>query len=193
MAERKPVLVVVDVQNGFVTPDSAHVVPVIVDLVRRWHAAGGPVVFTKYNNYPESPYERLIGWYALHQAPETDFVPELDPFITLPRTFVIEKTIYSAFTPAGRALFAEHGFTDLCVCGIATDGCVLKTTLDAFEAGYVPWVLEDACASNATRVPPLEVHRNALQLMSRLVGARQVVRSGEALTVAGLCAEARSA
>ena len=38
MNERKPVLVVVDVQNGFITEHSQPVVPVIVDLVRRWQA-----------------------------------------------------------------------------------------------------------------------------------------------------------
>ena len=43
MSERKPVLVVVDVQNGFITEHSQPVVPVIVDLVRRWQAAHGDV------------------------------------------------------------------------------------------------------------------------------------------------------
>ncbi|WP_280431477.1 isochorismatase family protein [Nocardia brasiliensis] len=38
----------------------------------------------------------------------------------------------------------------LILCGIATDACVLKTALDAFERGYVPWVVRDAVASNAT-------------------------------------------
>ena len=46
MSERKPVLIVVDVQNGFITEDSAPVVPVIVKLVRRWQAAGGPLAAT---------------------------------------------------------------------------------------------------------------------------------------------------
>ena len=32
----KTALVVVDVQNGFVTDNSRHVVPVIADLVDRW-------------------------------------------------------------------------------------------------------------------------------------------------------------
>ena len=46
MSKRRPVLVVVDVQNGFITEDSAPVVPVIVELVGRWQAIGGDVVFT---------------------------------------------------------------------------------------------------------------------------------------------------
>jgi len=57
MSERKPVLVVVDVQNGFITEHSQHVVPVITNLVRRWQAARGDVIFTRYRNYPSSPFE----------------------------------------------------------------------------------------------------------------------------------------
>ena len=184
MKPRKPALLVVDVQNGFVNEDSAHVVPVIVNLVRSWQDADRHVVFTRYHNYPDSPYERLVGWYALHKAPETDLVTDLKPFTSNPRAHVIDKTVYTAFTDEGSRLFMEHGFTDLFICGIATDGCVLKTTLDAFETGYTPWVVADACASNATRVPAQEVHRYALLLASRLVGAGQVIQSGEALQMA---------
>lgn len=176
----KTALIVVDVQNGFVTVDSAPVVPVIVNVVRRWQAAGGYTIFTRYYNYPDSPFERLIGWYGLHGSPETDFVDRLAPFLSDAKAHVIDKTVYTALTDECRQLIADQGFTDLLICGIATDGCVLKTTLDAFEAGYTPWLLADACASNASRVPPQEVHNSALVLASRLVGAGQVIKSGDA-------------
>jgi nicotinamidase-related amidase len=177
----KTALIVVDVQNGFVTDDSAPVVPVIVGVVKRWQAAGGRTLFTRYHNYPDSPFERLIGWYGLHTSPEIDFVDELTPYISDSRSHIVDKTVYTALTDEGRQWISEHGFTDLLICGIATDGCVLKTTLDAFEAGFTPWMLADACASNATRLPPQEVHRSALLLASRLVGAGQVINSGDAL------------
>jgi len=154
---------------------------VITRLVRRWQDAGGHVIFTRYRNYTGSPFERLIGWYGLHEPPDTDLVDGLAPFVNHPRAHVIDKTVYTALTDEGRQLFAEHGFTDLFICGIATDGCVLKTTIDAFEAGYTPWVLADACASNATRVSPEEVHQAAMMLIPRLVGAAQVISVADAL------------
>ncbi len=181
VVECKPVLVVVDVQNGFVTEDSARVVPVIVDLVRRWQSAGGHTIFTRYFNFPNSPFERLIGWYGLHQPPDTDLVDDLASFTSQPNAHVIDKTVYTALTPECCDLIREAKFTDLMICGIATDGCVLKTTLDAFEAGYTPWVLADAVASNATSTAPEEVHRAGLLLASRLVGAQQIITSEEAL------------
>lgn len=105
-----------------------------------------------------------------------------------PNAHLVDKTVYTTLTDEGRRLIAAHGFTDLFICGIATDGCVLKTTLDAFEAGYTPWVVADACASNATRMSPEEAHRTALTLLSRSVGTGQVITASEALAMLPLAA-----
>src|SRR6266540_2890846 len=86
MGEHCPALVVIDIQNGFLANDSAHVVPAIVDLVRRWQNAGGYTIFTRYFNYPNSPFEPLIGWCGLHQPPDTDLVDDLAPFRPSKRT-----------------------------------------------------------------------------------------------------------
>ncbi|MGW4118576.1 isochorismatase family protein [Nocardia sp. NPDC004711] len=45
----------------------------------------------------------------------------------------------------------ELGVTDFAICGIATDAGVLKTALDAFEFGFMPWVVRDAVAENPTK------------------------------------------
>lgn len=169
------VLVAIDVQNGFVNEHSRHVVPMIRTTVRKWIAGGGDVVLTRYHNYEGSPYDRLIGWRGLMHSPETELVSELAEFANHPNASVLNKTTYTALTPQGRDLLQPY--TDLYLCGIATDGCVLKTALDAFDSGFTPWVIEDACASNATRHPAAEVHQSALTLMSRLIGAGQLTRA----------------
>ncbi|MFI2561892.1 cysteine hydrolase family protein [Nocardia farcinica] len=173
----KAALLVVDVQNGFVNEFSAHVVPVIADLATRWSRTGRPTVFTRYWNYAGSPWERLIGWKALYGPPETDIVAELGSLTTAPGAHILDKTVYTALTPDGLRLLRTLGVTDLVVCGIATDACVLKTALDAFEHGYTPWVLRDAVASNATRHRAAEIHESALLHISRLVGAQQVTET----------------
>lgn len=172
-------LIVVDVQNGFVNQHSEHVLPTITDLAHRWAAAGRPIVLTRYWNYTGSPWERLIGWKALYGPPETDFAPEIERLALYPSTHILDKTVYTALTPEGLELLRELDVTDLVICGIATDACVLKTTLDAFEHGLTPWVVRDAVASNATRHRATEVHENALTLISRLVGAGQVIDAAE--------------
>lgn len=165
------VLVVVDVQNGFVTDGSRHVIPVIARLVERWQAAGGDIVFTRYINYPGSPFERLIKWTELRESPQIDIVPELAAYAEK-ATAVIDKTMYSLFTDAeGRQLVADHGWTDIYVCGIATESCVLKTAVDAFELDLTPWLIEDASASHKGD----SVHRAGVFVTQRFIGEGQIV------------------
>ena len=173
----KAALLVVDVQNGFVNEFSAHAVPVIVDLATRWAQANQPAVYTRYWNYTGSPWERLIGWKALYGPPETDIVDELATLVDRPEAHTLDKTVYTALTAEGADLLRGLDVSDLVICGIATDACVLKTALDAFELGYTPWVVRDAVASNATRHRAAEIHESALLHISRLVGAGQVIDS----------------
>ncbi len=171
MTRRKPVLVVVDVQNGFITEHSRLVMPVIVDLVRRWQAAGGDLVFSRYLNRADSPFKRLLGWTKMTDGPETDLVAELTPLLG-PHTPVLDKYIYTLFTPEGVQLVTERGWTDLYLCGIATDFCVLKTAVDAFERNLTPWVIADACASHFSP----GAHDVGLQAIRKFIGASQIIR-----------------
>jgi nicotinamidase-related amidase len=165
-------LVVVDVQNGFVSDHNRAVVPAIVRLVRAWT---GPVVFTRYHNYAGSPYERLHGWHEMYGPPDTDLVAELAPLVgTAP---VVDKRIYSLFTAEGRALVAARGWHDLVFCGIATESCVLKSAADAFELGYTPWLVTDACASDYDAA----AHAAGLVAARQLIGPGQLITSDEAL------------
>ncbi len=172
MTEHKPVLVVVDVQNGFITDHSEPVVSVIVDLVRRWQTAHGDVVFSRYLNYPGSPFERLLGWTKMADGPETELVAELAPYVG-PHTPIIDKYIYSLFTPEGTQLVNERGWTDLYLCGIDTDVCVLKTAVDAFERDLTPWILKDACASHAGP----QAHNAGLLVAGRSIGVNQIIQT----------------
>ena len=160
----RPVLVVVDVQNGFV--------PVIADLVDRWQAAGLDVVFTRYFNSPGSQFQRLFGWSGLQGPPETDIVPELTTQVS-GTTAVVDKHIYSLFTSHGRELVRRHGWTDLYICGIATESCVLKTAADAFEQGdLTPWIIQDASASHAGPA----AHSAGITVAARFIGPNQIIR-----------------
>jgi nicotinamidase-related amidase len=171
MEARTAVLVIIDVQNGFITDGSRGVVPVIASLVERWQNAGGDVVFTRYINYPGSPYERLIKWTALRDSPQIDIVAELLPYAEK-ATAVVDKKIYSLFADeAGRALVADHGWTDIYVCGIDTESCVLKTAVDAFELDLTPWVIKDASASHTGQAG----HDIGLFVTQRFIGEGQLI------------------
>ncbi|GGS94660.1 hydrolase [Planobispora rosea] len=170
MFNKSAVLVVIDAQNGFISEHSSPVIPVIAELVDRWQEAGGDVVFTRYINYEGSPYERLIRWSKLKSSPEIDIVPELAPFANK-ATVVLDKTIYSFFNEQGEALVREHGWTDLYVCGLDTESCVLKTVVDAFERDLTPRLIKDASASHAGQY----AHDAGVLVASRFIGPGQII------------------
>ncbi len=161
-------------QNGFVREESAHVVPVIADLVRRWQGSGGDIVFTRYLNYSGSNFEKLFNWSKLMTSPEIDIVPELAPYAEK-ATAVVDKTTYTLFNKEGTALVREHGWTEIYVCGIATESCVLKTAADAFELDLTPWLIEDASASHAGQV----AHDAGVLVTARFIGPNQIIKVGE--------------
>ncbi|MEU4239781.1 cysteine hydrolase [Actinoplanes sp. NPDC026619] len=174
MIPKSSVLVVVDVQNGFIRPSSAPVVPIIADLVERWQAEGGDVVFTRYLNYPGSPFERMIHWEKLQNSPEIDIVPELVPLAR--NSFVLDKKIYSLFSQEGISLVREKGWKDIYICGIATESCVLKTAVDAFERDLTPWVITEASASHAGQ----EAHDAGMLVIRRFIGQGQIIGVADA-------------
>ncbi|MFY1573368.1 cysteine hydrolase [Verrucosispora sp. WMMD703] len=181
MTSGRPVLVVTDMQNGFVREQSAHIVPIVVGLVDRWQEAGGETVFTRYLNYPGSPFERFFGWRRLQSPPETDIVSELRPFVK--RGMILDKRIYSPFTDEGIRLFEQQDWDHLYFCGIATESCVLKGAVDAFERGFTPWLIADASASHAGA----EAHAAGLLVARRFIGPGQVIELKD--IPAGLLAE----
>jgi len=175
--ESDSALIVVDVQNGFVSPNSAHIVPVIADLVRQWADLGRPYVMTRFINEPGSPFETILDWHRLSGPPEATIVPELQELVP-GAVAVIDKPIYSMFTNEGTALVREHGWRNIVVAGIATESCVLKTAVDAFELGLIPWLVEDASYSHAGR----EAHEAGCLVARRFIGASQLVPASEVVS-----------
>ncbi|ANY06753.1 isochorismatase family cysteine hydrolase [Pseudonocardia sp. HH130630-07] len=180
MAEINPVLVVVDVQNGFVTEHSQHVVPVVERLAREWLEAGRDVVFTRYLNYDDSPFEKIMGWSKLKDSPEIDIVDELQEHSSR-AVAVVDKKIYTLFNEDGIALASERGWTDMFVCGIDTEVCVLKTAVDAFELGIRAWLLVDASASHSGPAP----HDAGVLVGQKMIGRRQTITTAEIPDVLG--------
>lgn len=131
---------------------------------------------TKFVNLPGSPYERLINWTRCQDAPDTDIAPELQHHADegVP---VVEKPGYTFFTRdwADRAI--SEAWSDVVMVGIDTDGCVLKSALDAFELDLTPWVVTDATASHSGQ----EAYDAAIYIAGRTIGRGQMVSSEDVL------------
>lgn len=160
-------LVVIDMQNGFLNSSTEHIVPAISNLLDNAEQHGIPVAFTRFINRPDSGWVRWIRWSRFMTSPEIDLIPTLAARACL--TF--DKSAYTAFVPAFCDFIGKRAITRIVLCGVATDGCVLKTAVDAFERGIQPIIVADACASHAGA----DLHSAGLLLASRFIGKRQIV------------------
>lgn len=162
-----PLLVVVDMQLGFLNENSMPVVPSVLRLLQECEQFRLPVVFTKFINRPASSFEILLDWKGVRNEPEIDLH---DAFKELGQRALFEKHYYTAFTREFDDFIHRKDCQTLLISGISTESCVLKTALDAFERGLRPVVVSDACASDQGP----EVHLQALELIKSMIGKNQV-------------------
>ena len=175
-APKDSVLLVVDVQNDFcpggslAVPRGDEVVARLNRMIRRFRAAGLPVVFSRdWHPVRTKHFKEFGGTWPPHCIQGTRGA-EFHPKLEVPRSATIfskgmdpEADAYSCFqatTEYGApfaAWLAAQRIQRLYVGGLATDYCVLQTTLDARRKGYEVVVLEDAI--RAVNVAPGDGNR----------------------------------
>ena len=175
----RSMLLVVDVQNGFVNEHTRHVIEPINRLIGAFSERGEPVALTRFVNTPDSGYQRWIGWARFMRGPENDLYEAIDAGAGP----VFVKHGYTAFTTEFENYIRERQVERLVLCGIATDGCILKSAVDAFERGIEPVVVTDACASHGGR----EIHEAGLLLLGRFIGTRQLRSVAELVQASATC------
>lgn len=159
-------LLLIDVQNGFVSDATRHVLPRMESLLRGHRF--DHVVASRFVNAEGSPYRRVMGREKLSAPPETDLVPFVEE--AAERVFV--KNVYTMVNGEFLDYLEENGVDIVYVCGIDTDCCVLKTSVDLFERDIDVRVLEHYSASNGGP----ESHGAALRVLGRLVSENCIVR-----------------
>jgi nicotinamidase/pyrazinamidase len=145
-------LLIVDVQNDFcpggalAVQDGDQVVPVINKIMNRfkvivaskdWH----PSVTKHFEKWPVHCVQNTYG-AAFHPQLEAENIQE----VFLKGTSQQDDG-YSAFEATSLNLesyLKEHDVTDLYICGLATDYCVLASALDAHKKHFNVLVVEDA-------------------------------------------------
>lgn len=164
MTTETSALLIVDVQRGFITPQSAHVVAPIEALQSRF----GHVVVTRFINPPGSPFRDLLNYDKF--APGSAEV-EL-AFTPRPDALIIDRPLYTGVTPDLLAALQGWGLDEVYVAGIATEACVLKTLTDLFERHITPWMIEDLCASDKGA----EFHDPAIKVIGKLIDPGHIIR-----------------
>jgi nicotinamidase-related amidase len=163
-------LLVVDVQAGFLNDFTRHIPERIAQLIETHNFR--PILFSRFVNVADSPYQRLLDWHGCFADSETKLAPELQRYAR--RDNVFTKYGLAGLPPTLAAHLRETKVSRIAVAGIDTDMCVLKTALDIFDLGIEPIVLTDCCASTAG----LQAHFAGLAILSRNVGPLQLRATG---------------
>lgn len=134
-------LVVVDMQNDFVTPggalvvpDAAGTVPAIANLLERARAGGMRVFYTQDTHRSGDPEFAIWGDHAVEGSWGWQILDALRP---VPGDRVVQKPSYDGFF--GTSLDHElrvAGIRTLVVCGTVANVCVLHTAGSAALRGY---------------------------------------------------------
>lgn len=164
------VLVAVDVQKGFVSPSSRHIVAPIEALQHRFDH----VVFTRFYNPDPSPFRRILGYCDLapgSEGTELAVVPRADAVI-------IDKPDYSGCNDELKRHLALWRTDEVHIAGIATEACVMKTVSDLFERDIITWVIADLCASDKEH----RFHDMAISILGTLIGTKHLVNSAELMS-----------
>lgn len=138
----KNILVVIDVQNGFVgSPEKNAIAQKIIELTQK-HIFDR-VVCVKFVNRDDGVFPKYHRFYDMHKGKEIELVDELTADL------VINRSIYTCVTDEfiEKVTKINDGdkIQELFLCGIGTDTSILKSALDLFERDIKPLVLTQYC------------------------------------------------
>lgn len=166
------ILIVVDMQKGFIGHDTAliNLEQRILQLMQsgRFNA----VIATRFSNRPGSMYERLIDWNGMETPVEQEladgYADCIDAVIDKDATYAC---VDCSFVETLRRLNGGVVPNEVYIVGIDTDACVLMTAVGLFERGIRPIVISDCCWSTLGE----NAHRAGIVCMQDMLGQRQVI------------------
>jgi len=156
-------LIIVDVQNGFVNDNTREVLDVVNKAKEKLKY--DVCVLTKFFNSEETSFSQILNWKRFQTEEEQELSVGIEK-----HDKVIYKSTYSAVTDELKTLIGQNRYKKAYVCGIETDSCVLATAFELFDNGVEPMIIIDGCASMRGN----EFHNAAELIMRRSFGEDNV-------------------
>jgi len=152
-SERRPALLVLDMQQYFLDPEShayvpsaPAILPNVLSLVKAFKEKGLPVIYTQHINRSEDAGMMAVWWYHLLTPghPLVGISGEFD----LEGAEVLVKSQYDAFYKTDlEARLAAADVTDVVISGVVAHLCCETTARAAFMRGLQVWFCVDGTAS----------------------------------------------
>lgn len=162
----KPILILVDFQNGFLTEDMKPTADRIQSLLKA--NVFETVIATTYINEPGSPCASIGHWHEIYEddIKGRELIGNANDFAHR----VYYKSTYTAIIPPVENYLLKNKVDTVFIAGFNTDCCVLKTALDLFDLNIRPIVLERYCDSSMG----LQAHSMAIEILKPVIGEHNV-------------------
>ncbi len=160
----KECLVIIDVQNGFLTDETRHVLNKIKTTIENKQYEH--IVATRFVNSSKSPHYLLTKWDQMMDENSQ----ALAQIVKDSAERVFDKDTNSCFTEEFVTYISDEKIEKLVFLGIDTDCCVLKSAYDSFDRKIPFEVLTECCASTGGE----DIHNFACQIMLRNFGGEHI-------------------
>lgn len=163
-------LVLIDIQNGFITDETKHIPIDVKNFIEKNKMRFSDIVATAYINHENSGCYKLGNWKdCMAGTEESEVVDILKPYIT--RTFM--KDTYTCFTPEFTDYIKTHKYDKVYFCGIDTGCCVLASVFSCYDMVQDCAVISDLCGS----VNGQTSWNSAIQLLKENITEERLISS----------------
>lgn len=159
----KTLLLVIDLQKSFIndfTKDLPNKITQLIDSNKY-----DDVIFTKFINNQNSIFYKKLHWNGCIESDDKKIIIDTKNYK------VFEKNVYSSLSKEVKTYIEDNRISEIYLCGIDTECCILKTAFDLFEQNYNVYVLKDYCACTYG----INRHNNALEILERNIGKEFII------------------
>lgn len=156
-------LLIIDVQNGFLNKNTKIILPKIESLVKSKDFEY--IAFTRFINEINSNWYKKLNYIGCLSKEEQEIPIDTQNYK------IFDKKIYSALNDELKNYIKINNIDEIYLCGFDTDACIQKTALDLFENNYDVYVLKDYCMCSSG----IELHNIIINNLSELIGKDKII------------------
>jgi nicotinamidase-related amidase len=154
-------ILIIDMQKGFITQKNEYLIEKISNYLK--NNKFDNIIATKFieNN---SQILKKLNWTGFSSKEDQEL------FVDLPKTTkIIDKNIYG-LTPKHINFIKSLGISEIEVCGVDLDACVLATAFDLFDNNISPIILSELCDTSSLNIDK----KSVIEIMKRQFGVKNI-------------------
>lgn len=162
-------LVIVDMQNGFMYPNVHKITSNIITLIENFK---GQIIFTKFKNSKNSNFVKTLKWTKFINSKDQDIIAELKHY-TNDNNIFGHKT-YSVLSKKLLDYINTNKINQIYIAGIYTDVCISMLSIQLFDKNIHVKIISDCVTSQKG-----SDNQIFLDSLERIIGKNNIIKQDE--------------